>query len=48
MKDKETLESRAIVGKESDPVETLVCHRLADGVVTPGVVVSGVLLMGRP
>jgi hypothetical protein len=44
VEDEETLETRAVVGNMSDLVEDLVNELLADGVVTTGVVVRGILL----
>ena len=44
MEDEESLESSAHVGKLPDPVEDEVDNLLAYGVVTPGVVIGGVLL----
>ena len=44
MEDEESLEPGALVGKLPDPVQNQVNNLLADGVVTPGVVVGCVLL----
>lgn len=44
MEDEETLKASAVVGGTADLVEDLVDHLLADGVVTTGVVVRGILL----
>ena len=43
MEDEESLEPGALVSKLPDPVQNQVNNLLADGVVTPGVVVGGVL-----
>ena len=44
MEDEETLETSAVVCQLPDPVQNQVHDLLAHGVVTPGVVVGGVLL----
>ena len=44
MEDEETLESSALLREFPDSVKNQVNNLLADGVVTPGVVVGGVLL----
>lgn len=44
VEDEEALETRAVVCNSSDLVENLVDQLLADGVVTTGVVVRGILL----
>nr|ACN31580.1 unknown [Zea mays] len=44
VEDQETLETGAVVGNTADLVEDLVDHLLADGVVTTGIVVRGILL----
>ena len=44
MEDEESLEPSALVSQLPDPVQDEVHHLLANGVMTPGVVVSGVLL----
>lgn len=44
VEDQETLETSAVVGNTADLVEDLVDHLLADGVVTTGIVVRGILL----
>ena len=44
MEDEESLEPGALVGKLPDPVQNQVNNLLADGVVTPGVVVGRVFL----
>ena len=44
MEDQETLKSSAVICQLPDPVENKVNNLLADCVVTPGVVVGGVLL----
>ena len=44
MEDKETLQTGAVVGNAADLVEDLVNELLADGVVTTGIVVRGILL----
>ena len=44
MEDEETLETSALISQLPDPVQNQVHDLLADGVVTPCVVVGGVLL----
>mmetsp|Transcript_3944 Transcript_3944/g.8793 ORF Transcript_3944/g.8793 Transcript_3944/m.8793 type:complete len:174 (+) Transcript_3944:1031-1552(+) len=44
MEDKESLETGAVVGQFTDPVEDKVHDFLPDGVVTAGVVVGGIFL----
>lgn len=46
VEDEEALETGAVVGDAADLVEDLVNELLADGVVTTGVVVRGILLAG--
>merc|ERR1711902_376755 len=44
MEEKESLKSGALVGKLTDTVQDKIDNLLSDGVVAPGIVVSGVLL----
>ena len=44
MKDKKSLKTGTVVGKLPDAVEAEVNNLLADGVVTTGIVVGGILL----
>jgi len=46
VEDEEALEAAAVVGEPADPVDDVVNHLLANGVVTAGVVVGGILLAG--
>jgi len=46
VEDKESLETGALIGQLSDPVEDKVDDFLSDGVVTTGVVVGGILFAG--
>ena len=44
MEDQKSLQSRAIVGQLADPIEDGVDDLLPDGVMSPGVIIRGVLL----
>merc|ERR1719350_1659795 len=47
MEDEESLEPSALVSQLPDPVQDQVHDLLADGVVTPGVVIGSILLTGE-